>query len=425
KTNHPSEEVSYLAIGVGPSNLSLAALASKHDNLNITFLEKKKQFSWHEGSLLPFSNMQSSHIRDLVTLADPTNKFSFISYLHSTKKLYHFMAAEFSNIPRFEFNNYYKWAAEQLPGMHFDEWVNEVQYEEGNFRVHTSKRIILAKNLILGIGSIPYFPEHAVLDIDRHAYHGTEYCKKNKETFRNKKVVVVGGGQTGAEVFFDLFTNKTALPKELTWISRRSLFNPMEESPFHTEIFTPYFSECFYSLDLDSKEKLLAQHKLASDGVSSDILQNIYKELYFNKYQHKEKLPPNLLINTDVVKQELNGDSFKLYIQNKVTNSTDQLDADIIIYCTGLDYKLPEFLNPIKPMLTFEKSGIDTHKDFSAKLPSGIKNKIYIQNGSTSSWGVSDRNLVLGAWRSAKIINSMLGFNAYDMESENTFVTWK
>jgi len=425
KENSVSEIVSHLAIGLGPSNLSLAALASDHDDLNIVFLEKKKRFGWHEGSLLPFSTMQSSYIRDLVTLADPTNKFSFISYLHKTKKLYHFMAAGFENIPRFEFNEYYKWAAQQLSNVHFDEWINEVRYEDGQFRVHTSKRIILAKNLILGTGSIPYFPEHSVLDIEGNAFHGSEYCKKDKGIFRNKKVAIVGGGQTGAEIFLDLFEGEAAQPSELTWISRRSLFNPMEESPFHSEIFTPHFSEFFYSLEQESKNKLLEQHKLASDGISPETLQTIYKKLYFNKYQGKGALIPNLLVNTDVVQQNLNGNNFSLEIKNKVTNSISNLDADIIIYCTGLEHKLPEFLNPIKPMLTFDKSGIETNKDFSAKLPPEIENKIYIQNGSTSSWGVSDRNLVLGAWRSAKIINSMLDFEAYDLETENTFVGWE
>jgi len=74
-----------VGIGVGPANLSLAALLTKTPHLTSRFIEKQANFVWHAGMLLPKSNLQVSHLKDLVTLVDPTNPYSYINYLHSKK----------------------------------------------------------------------------------------------------------------------------------------------------------------------------------------------------------------------------------------------------------------------------------------------------------------------------------------------------
>ena len=68
----------FIGIGIGPFNLSLAALL--HDRTDITgaFFERKGQFAWHEGMLLPETTLQVPFMADLAVsythLTLPTNR---------------------------------------------------------------------------------------------------------------------------------------------------------------------------------------------------------------------------------------------------------------------------------------------------------------------------------------------------------------
>lgn len=76
-----------VGIGVGPSNLSVASLLHDREGISNVFFDRKPKFSWHDGMQFPEANLQVAIFKDLVTLADPTNSFSFISYLHSQSTL--------------------------------------------------------------------------------------------------------------------------------------------------------------------------------------------------------------------------------------------------------------------------------------------------------------------------------------------------
>src|SRR5579885_2783170 len=80
-----------LGVGIGPFNLSLAALMSPLKSTNSIFFERRKSFVWHPGLLLPNAEIQVNYLKDLVTLVDPTNPYSFIAYLAKQKRLYRFM----------------------------------------------------------------------------------------------------------------------------------------------------------------------------------------------------------------------------------------------------------------------------------------------------------------------------------------------
>ncbi|MGL5071521.1 MAG: SidA/IucD/PvdA family monooxygenase, partial [Aeromonas salmonicida] len=80
--------VDLTGIGIGPFNLGLAALLSRHSEVTGVFLERKPAFRWHEGLLLPGTTLQVPFLADLVTLADPTHPLSYLNYLHQQDRLY-------------------------------------------------------------------------------------------------------------------------------------------------------------------------------------------------------------------------------------------------------------------------------------------------------------------------------------------------
>ena len=71
----------FVAIGLGPFNLGLACLAEPLPDLDGVFLEARGEFRWHPGMMLDDATLQVPFLADLVTLADPTSRFSYLAFL--------------------------------------------------------------------------------------------------------------------------------------------------------------------------------------------------------------------------------------------------------------------------------------------------------------------------------------------------------
>ena len=120
----------FIAIGLGPFNLGLAALTDPIDELNGLFLERKPDFDWHSGMFLEGSTLQTPFMSDLVTLADPTSPFSFLNYLKETGRLYPFYIRERFYPLRAEYDDYCRWAARRLgDAVRFGQRVESVEYD--------------------------------------------------------------------------------------------------------------------------------------------------------------------------------------------------------------------------------------------------------------------------------------------------------
>ena len=118
-----------IGIGIGPFNLGLAALLLEHRTIQAKFLERKHEFQWHKGLLLSGATLQVPFFADLVTMADPCHRLSYLNYLHQHDRLYQFYYYEHFLIPRVEYNHYCRWAATQLPSCNFGEHVDDVTYD--------------------------------------------------------------------------------------------------------------------------------------------------------------------------------------------------------------------------------------------------------------------------------------------------------
>src|SRR5689334_12582329 len=86
-----------VGVGFGPSNLALAAAVherntdqSTTDPVTAVFFERQARFGWHRGMLIEDSTMQVSFLKDLVTLRNPTSRFSFLCYLQERDRLMDF-----------------------------------------------------------------------------------------------------------------------------------------------------------------------------------------------------------------------------------------------------------------------------------------------------------------------------------------------
>lgn len=410
-----------IGIGAGPANLSLAALLSPVARVQVRLLEQRPAVSWHPGLLLPGASMQVSFLKDLVTPVAPTNPFSFLSFLVAHRRFYRFTAAGYDRPSRAEFDQYLRWVAAGLPSIEYGQRAEAVDYHADRFQVSTGGRHFAARSLALGSGPMPYTPPCARPHLGRTVFHASDYVFQRPAA--HQRVAVVGGGQTGAEVFLDLLDQGC---REILLVTRRSNLLPLDDSPFQNELFTPHYTAKFLDLSLSTRQSLLATQRLASDGVSTDLLQRIYRRLYELEYTGDPATArPAIWPRQELVElHPRRGGCWTLVTEHLGTGHRRSETADVVVLATGYTHDLPRYLDPLRNRIAFEEQLPVVRPDFSLVWDGPPAARIYLQNAARHTHGIADPNLSLLAWRSAVIVNSLLGRTLYDVDDHPSTIVW-
>jgi lysine N6-hydroxylase len=406
-----------VGVGAGPFNLSLAALLAP-TSINARFFDRSPDFQWHPGLLFPEAILQVSYLKDLVTLVDPTSQYSFLAFLRAHKRLYRFINRTEIRVSRKEFNQYLQWAAGRLPNVEFGAEVRGVALDEQSFSVQVDRRTILTKNVVLGTGLVPNVPPWAGPHLGDVVFHSNDYLLHPIDA-TGRVVAVVGGGQSGAEVIWHLLLDLAHLPAQLVWISHRANFLPLDESPFTNELFNPVYSDYFFGLTPEQRDTLLAEQKLASDGVSPVLLQRIYDRLYDLEFLEPAGRRVRLLPGNEVVGMQHGSTGCDLNLRDR-WGASRTVRADVIVLGTGYNYELPDAMQPLANRLSWDRDGFPVRADFSVEWDGPPALRIYVQDAARHMRGVADPNLSLMAWRSAIIANSLLGRQVYDVNGESS-----
>jgi lysine N6-hydroxylase len=406
-----------VGVGVGPFNLSLAALLAPTD-FKARFFDRSADFQWHPGLLFPEATIQVSYLKDLVTLVDPTSQYSFLAFLRAHKRLYRFINRAEIRVSRKEFNQYLQWVAGRLPNVEFGAEVREVAIDKQSFSVQVDRRVLHAQNLVLGTGLVPNIPPWGQSYVGDHVFHSNDYLRHPIDA-TGRVVAVVGGGQSSAEVVWHLLLDLEHLPAQLVWISHRSNFLPLDESPFTNELFNPVYSDYFFSLSQEQRNILLAEQKLASDGISPGLLERIYDRLYDLEFLEAAGRRVRLLPGHEVVDMQHTSAGCDLALRDRWSASRT-VRADVIVLGTGYIYALPEAMRPLADRMSWDRDGLPVRADFSVEWDGPPELRIYAQDAARQMRGVADPNLSLMAWRSAIIANSLLGRQVYDVSGESS-----
>ena len=399
-------------IGIGPSNLSAAALLQPMTRLKSIFFERKPEFAWHPGLLLEGACIQVSFLKDLVSLVDPTSRYSFVNFLVSQNRAYKFINCQYQKVLRREFNQYYKWVCAQLDNLRFGEEIERVSLVDGGFSIDRSNGRTYVRNVIMGVGHEKDIPDFAIPHLGNTILHSNDYLNY-KVSSRGRRVVVVGGGQSGAEIVYDLLSSNEKLPDRLYWISSRANFSPLDESPFANELFSPSYSDAFYRWDEDVRKAALHEQVLSSDGIDISLLHDIYRRIYELEYIEGHHTPCVLHSKSEVLSIWREDDHSMVAVESQFFGRKTSLAADIIILATGLRYTIPAFLDPLMGRLEIVDGHLVVREDYSVSWNGPESNMIYAQNMAKMQRGVADPNLSLIARRSAIIINSILGEEVY------------
>ncbi len=114
------------------------------------------------------------------------------------------------------------------PAVHLGEKVvNLIKRETGIFELHTDHRIHLSRSVIITAGIGAFTPKSLPAEnVKKFEGNGVYYYIDDLKRFRNKRVLVVGGGDTAVD--FALMLDGTA--KAVTMIHRRDQFRAHEEN---------------------------------------------------------------------------------------------------------------------------------------------------------------------------------------------------
>ncbi len=225
--NPTTQTYDFIAIGIGPFNLGLACLTEPVDALNGLFLDQNDGFDWHTGMMLESAHLQTPFMADLVTLADPTSRYSFLNYLKQQGKLYSFYIRENFFMMRKEFNQYCQWACEQLTSLQFSTRVELVTWDTALecYLVHArstksgDQQVYRARRLVLGTGPSPWMPACA-RQAGGNVHHSSAYLPNKEQVQNAKSITVVGSGQSAAEIYYDLLSDIEKYDYHLTWVTR-------------------------------------------------------------------------------------------------------------------------------------------------------------------------------------------------------------
>jgi lysine N6-hydroxylase len=420
------EMLDIAGVGVGPFNLSLAALLQPVPELRWRFFERRPAFEWQAGMMLPGTRMQTSFLKDLVTPVDPTNPFSFLSYLVSTGRFYRFINAEFSRVRRVEFADYMRWTSERIPNLTFGAQVHEVSFTGQHFKIALEGREpVQARDLVLASGLVPNVPSWARRHVSGVCLHSGDYLRKEL-SLSGQRVVIVGGGQSGAEIFLNIAASRDEQPSQITWISRRPNLEPLDETAFVNEYFTPDYVRQYHRLPDTVRSMLVESQKLAGDGVSPDTLRELSQLLYEGDFLSPERRSYRILPNREVHAMTRSDGAFRVEMRNRFDHGSEAVGADVVILCTGYNYDLPAFLEPIAGMLNRDSQGhIKLQEDYVASWSGPDNNRIYMQNAGRYSHGIADPQLSLAAWRASVIVNSIAGREIYRTNFERPPVQWQ
>ncbi len=418
-----SDEVDLASVGIGPFNLSIAALADEVPELRMRAFERRPCFAWHPGLLFPGSRMQTSFLKDLVSAVSPTNRHSFINYLVERGRFHAFLAAESSAIERREFADYLGWVAQRLPSLRFGVEVRELRASSGGFEVIHDRGRTHARHVVLGTGRVPALPECARPRLGERCFHAIDALARTIDV-RGARVAVVGGGQTGAEILLELLRGRWGEPARVDWISRRMNFEPLDESPFTNHLFTPGFVATFHALDQAKRAALLERHKLSGDGISLATLRElhdrVYERLVAGEGPAIELMPGRELIGLDEGHR-----GFEPALHNQLDGASEPVEADWVILCTGLREQLPACVEPLLPELELDELGApQVGERFELRRRTRSEGRLYIVNGGRKTHGIAESQLSLMAWRSAVILNDVLGRSRFVVERERQLIRW-
>jgi lysine N6-hydroxylase len=427
-------ESDLIGIGVGPANLSLAALLTTAKergltSLRSTFFEKDKAIFWHSGQMFPGTLMQTEFYRDLVTPIDPTSGFSFLNYVKLNGRLDQFVCSSTIYPTRREFEDYFNWVANQISEIVFSANVTSVDYnadanlfivEVGN--ENQPQRRYGSKHVVLGCGAGPKSTSASsklgrVVDVS--ALLGFDLPNSLL------RVLVVGGGQSAAECVNYLLDQYAGTETQISWVTSETAFSTLDTSNFSRETYSASYAREFAALPKPFREKIVHDDRSVANGITPLVAQALYQRLYRLKYfTSPGAANPSVHVqaNTEVVEIHDEASGARVTARSLPMGETSVNVFDCVILCTGLDEETVFHSPLIGAQLKRRISQNEAPNGYAIAWDGPPDRMIFVQSQNTLTHGLGDASFVTAPGRNACILNSIAGKEIYRIDDDDRLV---
>jgi lysine N6-hydroxylase len=363
--------------------------------------------------MLDDATLQVPFLADLVSMADPTSRFSFLNYLKETGNLYPFYIRESFYPLRREYDDYCRWAADRLPNVRFGRSVTSVEHDGTAYVVTTATgETFRGRRLVLGTGTSPRVPE-CLAGLEGPALHSADYLRRKADLQRLDSITVVGSGQSAAEVYRDLLVESPEHGYELTWLTRSPRFFPMEYTKLTLEMTSPEYTAYFQGLPELTRARLLREQRSLYKGISGDLVDEIF-DLHYRLRVQGDGPRTTLVTNTAVTGGRWDGAAYQLDLHHEETDESFGLRTEGLVLATGYAARVPAFLEGVRDRIAWDGQGRYAVSPTYTVDHAG--REVFVQNAEEHSHGFVAPDLGMGAYRNSVIIATMLGREVYPVE---------
>ncbi len=319
-----------LIIGAGPAGLAVAGrLRKKEISFEIVEQTDTIAWSWHH------------HYDRLL--------------LHTVKELSHLPYLEFPEVypryvPRAKLAVYYEDYAKYFDiRPHFNTAVQHIKKQGDYWQVFTNNdTTFITENVIVatGVNRVPYVPEwKGQEDFEGTITHSRTY--KNTKSYKGKRVLIIGMGNTGAEIALDLSENNIDVT-----ISVRSslLIVPRDIRGRPVQLTAKKLEKLPFGLGrwVGTQVRKYIIGDLSTYGIS------ISKEDAVTHLKQTGKTPVIDLGTVKHIKEgkiRVAGDIDHFYEKGVVLKDNTQLEIDAVILATGYRARVEEFIENTNGLL--------------------------------------------------------------------------
>lgn len=420
-----SAVIDLLGIGFGPANIALAIAAVEHNEsgaappLTVLFLEQRPEFGWHPGMLLDGATMQITFLKDLVTLRNPVSRFGFLSYLHSKNRLIDFVNHKCLYPSRIEFNDYLHWCAAEVGGLvrYGQRVVSARPVTESGLVTHYAVTaedirtgeytVALARNLVVGPGLRPRLPDS--VRPSSHVWHSHHLLERLKitDTTSPCRFVVLGAGQSAAEVTD--YLHRHYENAEIFAVLSRFGYSQADDSPYANRIFDPKSVDTFYAAPDEVKSALMRYHANTNYSVVDlDLIENLYQRDYLEQVQGERRL--HVVNVAELASARELDDGVEVTIRHLDTGECTTVEADALICATGYDATDPRsLLGDVAPLLRSDALGrLQVGRDYRSVAGPEVLGGVYLCGGTEHSHGITSSLLSMAAVRAGDILRSVV-----------------
>jgi L-ornithine N5-oxygenase len=216
-----------------------------------------------------------------------------------------------------------------------------------------------------------------------------DFRRSHGDTSAPLRVLVVGSGQSAAEILYHLLSNYPAA--RITWAFRRVLPSALDQSPFTWE---PYQGEDTADL-IDAlppaarAEYLQELHHTNYSSIDQELLHAIHELCYQEQVGGTRRL--HRLSHVELREITRRGNELEARFQDRFTARMRAEPFDAAVLATGYRRELPSVLEGLNPYLVRDADGrVQVSRAYEVLVHPTLRARVFVQGISEHRFGIRD-----------------------------------